>query len=124
MSIGVAASQTAAQVDSQVAPARDIIEDYENLEVIGKGSFGTVFKAIRKSDRQQVVVKEVLLSQLNEAERRCALQEASTLSKLQHDNIIRYHETRSTEGVVHISTVHCVFASCVCVSAGRGPATS
>jgi serine/threonine protein kinase len=114
MLIGVAAAPVARQADSQVGPARDIMEDYENLEVIGKGSFGTVFKAIRKSDRQQVVVKEVLLTQLNAAERRCALQEASTLSKLQHDNIIRYHETRSAEGVVHNNALSCSFACCAC----------
>jgi serine/threonine protein kinase len=95
MSIGAAVG-----AHSAAAP-RDITEDYENLQIIGKGSFGTVYKAIRKSDGTQVVVKEVLITSLNEAERRCALQEASTLSKLQHDNIICYHETRSSEGVLH-----------------------
>lgn len=78
---------------------RDIAEDYDSLQVIGKGSFGTVYRATRKSDMQQVVIKEVLIDSLTEAERRCALQEASTLSKLQHDNIIQYQETRSAEGV-------------------------
>ena len=98
MSMGVASHTSCGAASSVSAAAPDITEDYESLQVIGKGSFGTVFKATRKSDRQAVVIKEVLITALNEAERRCALQEASTLSKLQHDNIIEYHETRSAEG--------------------------
>lgn len=86
--------------DGANGPPGDMTQDYESLQVIGKGSFGTVYKATRKSDRAQVVVKEVIITSLNEAERRCALQEASTLSKLQHENIIQYHETRSAEGTL------------------------
>ena len=98
MSSGVAAQTSCGPVASSSGAVRDIAEDYDSLQVIGKGSFGTVYKAARKSDRQPVVIKEVLITALNESERRCALQEASTLSQLQHDNIIKYHETRSTEG--------------------------
>jgi serine/threonine protein kinase len=82
----------------------DIAQEYELGHVIGRGSFGTVHAAVRRSDQQSVVIKEVQIHSLNEAERACALREAETLSQLQHANIIQYHETRSYEGAHAVGT--------------------
>lgn len=40
------------------------LEDFEVKEQLGKGSFGSVFKAIRKSDGEVYAIKQVLTHSL------------------------------------------------------------
>ena len=45
------------------------MEMYEKLEVIGKGSFGTVCKIKRKADGRILVWKELNYGKMNEKEK-------------------------------------------------------
>ena len=58
---------------------------------IGEGSFGTVFKAVRRTDSQTVVIKQVGLKMLNAAQRDEARNEVALLRSLEHPHIVRYH---------------------------------
>jgi NIMA (never in mitosis gene a)-related kinase len=57
---------------------------------LGEGSFGTVFKAVRRADSATVVIKQVGLRSLNTAQREEAHREVSLLRSLEHPRVVRY----------------------------------
>lgn len=91
----------ASATDASLLNDVPISTHYTLRNVIGQGSFGTVYTAERKDDGATVVVKKIHVEALTESERCCALQEARTLSQFNHANIVQYHETRSQGGVRH-----------------------
>ncbi|XP_015713051.1 interferon-induced, double-stranded RNA-activated protein kinase isoform X2 [Coturnix japonica] len=67
--------------------------EYENIEPIGKGGFGNVFKATSRVDERTYAVKRVELI-------RNVKREVKELAKLGHENIVRYYY--SWEGTDHM----------------------
>ena len=61
---------------------------YELLEVIGKGTTGSVHKVARKADGTLFVLKQVALSGFSEAQRDEVLNEAQVLSHVSHPAIV------------------------------------
>ncbi|XP_061141580.1 interferon-induced, double-stranded RNA-activated protein kinase isoform X2 [Syngnathus typhle] len=59
-------------------------EDFDCLGAIGKGSFGSVYKAKHKLDGEDYAVKKVIFEEKSK-------REIDALSKLQHSNIVRYY---------------------------------
>ncbi|XP_049591646.1 interferon-induced, double-stranded RNA-activated protein kinase [Syngnathus scovelli] len=59
-------------------------EDFECVQAIGNGSFGSVFKAKHKLDGKHYAVKKVSSEEKSK-------REIDALSKLQHSNIVRYY---------------------------------
>ena len=76
-----------------------IATHYSLQQVIGEGSYGTVYAARRLDDNASVVVKKIHMNLLSQSERSLAIQEARTLSHFNHANIIQYHEARFQDGV-------------------------
>ena len=68
------------------------LDAYVVGEVIGKGSFGEVKKAVRRETGETVVLKTIDLSALSESEIDSISKEAEVLEHLRHDHIVRYHE--------------------------------
>uniref|UniRef100_A0A8C3R3R5 Eukaryotic translation initiation factor 2 alpha kinase 2 n=1 Tax=Cyanoderma ruficeps TaxID=181631 RepID=A0A8C3R3R5_9PASS len=66
---------------------------FEEIEPIGAGGFGNVFKATSKSDKKTYAIKRVKLTEKVE-------REAEGLARLTHENIVRYH--CSWKGYDHI----------------------
>ncbi|KAF2905521.1 hypothetical protein ILUMI_00654 [Ignelater luminosus] len=87
------------------------LEGYERIKAIGKGknlnqitisalvdfqinillgAFGTAILYRRLSDNKDVVIKEIFLSDMSDAEKQLAFNEADVLASLNHPNIIRY----------------------------------
>jgi serine/threonine protein kinase len=80
-------------------------EDYEKLKTVGQGmihqfcqivydfvllgAFGTAILYRRINDGKQVVMKEVFLMDMDNTEKKAALNEVEILSTLNHSNIIR-----------------------------------
>ncbi|KAJ3078821.1 G2-specific serine/threonine protein kinase, partial [Rhizoclosmatium hyalinum] len=68
------------------------MDNYENLDVIGQGSFGLIRKVRRKSDGRILVRKEIDYSKMSEKEKKQLVSEVNILRELRHPNIVRYYE--------------------------------
>lgn len=84
-----AAGAGAATFTPSTAPLRNA---YQLGKVIGRGSFGVVLVAERKSDGMKVVIKQIRIKELSEKEREEALNEVKLLAQFHHVNIIQYYE--------------------------------
>ncbi|KAJ7596327.1 kinase-like domain-containing protein [Mycena floridula] len=65
-------------------------EDWEELELLGKGAFGSVVKARNKVDNQIYAVKKVKLKMHSDAK---IFREVNAISRLSHRFIVRYYTT-------------------------------
>lgn len=65
--------------------------EYEELQQIGTGGFGAVFRVINKLDQNIYAIKKIKLSMKNEALNQKTIKEVTFLAKLQHPTIIRYY---------------------------------
>lgn len=65
---------------------------YENVEVIGKGSFGLIRKVRRKADGLLFARKELDYHRMSDRDRKQIVAEVNILRQLNHDNIVRYIE--------------------------------
>lgn len=62
-------------------------------EVISKGSFGVVYRAVRRRDGAVFALKQVRLKGMKKVERQEALDEARTLAQLRHPHVVRHYGT-------------------------------
>ncbi|KAH8584957.1 kinase domain-containing [Cryptosporidium sp. chipmunk genotype I] len=67
-----------------------IQEEYEEIEEIGRGCFGTVHKIRRKSDGRIFVWKKICYENMTQQEKIQIVNEVNVLRKLNHRNIIKY----------------------------------
>lgn len=86
-----------------------ISDEYEALEVIGKGSFGVVRKVRQKSDGQLFVRKEIEYHSMNTQERNQLISELRILRELNHPNIVKYcrHDHLMNKKSIHIYMEYC-----------------
>eukprot|EP01138_Halocafeteria_seosinensis_P016381 gb/GECG01016712.1/.p1 GENE.gb/GECG01016712.1/~~gb/GECG01016712.1/.p1 ORF type:complete len:434 (+),score=43.15 gb/GECG01016712.1/:1-1302(+) len=68
------------------------MKDFRVLQMLGKGSYGSVYKCKRNSDGYTYAVKEVNIRKLSAREREDAVNEIRILASIRHKNIIRYCE--------------------------------
>lgn len=82
---------------------------YDALEVIGKGSFGTVRKVRQKSDGKILVRKEIEYNSMNGHERNQLISELRILKGLNHPNIVKYymHDHIIEKKSIHIYMEYC-----------------
>ena len=66
--------------------------DYEVIQKIGTGSFGSVTKIKRKSDGKILVWKEINYGSMSEKEKQQLVAEVNILRELRHPNIVRYYD--------------------------------
>lgn len=83
--------------------------DYEPLEIIGKGSFGTVRKVRSKEDGTILVRKEIEYVLMNNHERNQIISELRILRELDHANIVKYwrHDHVAEKKAIHIYMEYC-----------------
>lgn len=86
-----------------------IEDEYEPLEVIGKGSFGTVRKVKFKEDGSILVRKEIEYTLMNTQERNHIISELRILRELDHPNIVKYqrHDHVPEKKAIHIYQEFC-----------------
>eukprot|EP01043_Picozoa_sp_COSAG02_P024856 COSAG02_NODE_1375_length_13001_cov_3.495272_7_plen_803_part_00 len=60
---------------------------------LGEGSFGTVFKAVRRADSSACVIKQVSMRKLSAVQRDGARNEVALLRSLEHPRVVRYIES-------------------------------
>ena len=87
----------------------NISDNYQALEVIGKGSFGTVRKVRQKSDGKILVRKEIEYTSMNNQERNQLISELRILRELNHENIVKYytHDHIIDKKMIYIYMEYC-----------------
>jgi serine/threonine protein kinase len=69
-------------------------QDFDRLELLGRGAFGDVWRCRHRLDGQEYAVKMIeyrtTIAEAAEVERR-VLREAQTWASLNHPNVVRYH---------------------------------
>ncbi|CAL1530449.1 unnamed protein product [Lymnaea stagnalis] len=69
------------------------MDRYENLGLVGEGSYGMVLKCRHKETGQLVAIKKFLESEDDKVVQKIALREVKMLKQLQHDNLVNLIET-------------------------------
>jgi NIMA (never in mitosis gene a)-related kinase 1/4/5 len=64
--------------------------DFKIVRLLGKGTYGAVYKVIRKSDKEEYAMKEVSIKDLKTREQEDAVNEIRVLASIKHRNILRY----------------------------------
>ena len=67
-------------------------DQFEVLEVLGTGSYGTVSKIRRKVDNKILVWKEINFGKMSEKEKSQLVAEVNILRDLRNPFIVRYHD--------------------------------
>lgn len=85
--------------------------DFEELDIIGTGDFGTVYRCKHRIDGLLYAVKQVKITHKSKYSREAAIQEALTLaaSNMYEDNayIVRYHSVWIEEDYLYLSMELC-----------------
>ena len=68
----------------------DRLDNYSKIKVVGKGSFGQAILVQSKTDGQQYIMKQIVISSMNVKEKEEALNEVRVLGSLKHPNIVHY----------------------------------
>jgi serine/threonine protein kinase len=69
-------------------------QDFNEIEKLGQGGFGQVFKARHKLDGNLYAIKKIkLLSKNKNEENKRIMREVTYLSRLNNQNIVRYFQT-------------------------------
>ncbi|KAH9383271.1 hypothetical protein HPB48_024388 [Haemaphysalis longicornis] len=69
------------------------MDDYEKIEVVGRGAFGVVTLYLQKSTQRKVVIKHIPVQQMSAEEKEGSVVEAKVLAMLHHPNIIAYYDS-------------------------------
>ena len=93
--VGLAAVPRVARSRAAAAPH---MEQYEVGRVLGQGAQGRALLVTRKSDGAQLAMKQMGYADMSAAEQKASIQEVGLLSRLQHPNIIGYHDAFLEDG--------------------------
>ncbi|KAH0785577.1 cyclin-dependent kinase 3 [Histomonas meleagridis] len=74
------------------------LDNYQRLEKLGKGTYGVVYKAIDKRDKEIVALKRIILDQEEEGIPPTSIREISILKELHHPNIVHLREVINCQG--------------------------
>eukprot|EP00890_Picochlorum_soloecismus_P000147 jgi/Picsp_1/1132/NSC_04613-R1_non-specific serine threonine protein kinase len=86
----VQATETADANTNQIYTSR-YKSDFQQIKVLGKGGYGVVYLTLHKFDGRQYAVKQVFLSPDSGGEFDRIMREVQTLSRMQHNHIVRYY---------------------------------
>ena len=79
-----------------------MLDNYTSLELIGKGTYGKIYKAVRRSDGVVVALKKVNLKRQSSQEQTDTLNEIRVMERVDHPNIVKFYEAFLEGGSVYI----------------------
>ncbi|TDZ15943.1 Cytokinesis protein sepH [Colletotrichum orbiculare MAFF 240422] len=99
------------------------LKDYRLGECLGKGAFGSVYKAFNWGTGEAVAVKQIKLADLPKSELRMIESEIDLLKNLHHDNIVKYIGFVKSADCLNIILEYCENGSLhsICKSYGKFP---
>ncbi|KAI8053960.1 kinase-like domain-containing protein [Syncephalis plumigaleata] len=80
----------------------EIIANYQLGNCIGKGQFGSVYRALNLETGQMVAIKRVYILDKDEKEVESLMQEVALLEKLTHTNVVKYEGFIKGDGFLNI----------------------
>lgn len=93
---------------SKQEEVRNPMEQYEVVEQIGRGAYGTAYLVHHKAERKRYVMKKIRLTKQNDKFQRTAYQEMSLMASLSNPYIVEYKDGWVDEGTsVCIVTSYC-----------------
>jgi serine/threonine protein kinase len=117
-------SSTPASRPRREKPVQDpALRDYRLGTCIGKGAFGSVYKAFNYGTGETVAVKQIKLVDVPKSELRMIEAEIDLLKNLHHDNIVKYIGFVKTADSLNIILEFCENGSLhsICKSYGKFP---
>jgi serine/threonine protein kinase len=87
--------------------SRSKSSDFIYQDKLGEGTYGQVYKAMRKADEQLYVIKKVNISELSKKEQLAAINEVKLLSRMDNAHVVQYFDSFIDEGALHIVMEFC-----------------
>ncbi|KAF8458870.1 hypothetical protein BGX38DRAFT_1264595 [Terfezia claveryi] len=99
------------------------LPDYTLGDCLGKGAFGSVYRALNWGTGETVAVKQVRLADLPKSELRVIMLEIDLLKNLNHANIVKYRGFVKTADSLYIIMEYCENGSLhsICKNFGKFP---
>nr|XP_004234790.1 serine/threonine-protein kinase Nek6-like [Solanum lycopersicum] len=85
-------------MEIQNGSSKSKIDDYQVVEQIGRGAFGTAFLVMNTTDNKKYVLKKIPLAKQRDKFKRTALQEMDLIAKLSHPYIVEYKDAWVEKG--------------------------
>lgn len=96
------------------------LKDYQLGDCLGKGAFGSVYKALNWGTGETVAIKQIRLADLPKSELRVIMLEVDLLKNLDHPNIVKYHGFKKTPETLNIVLEYCENGSLHSISKNFG----